>query len=106
MAINKIFLILGGILFSTLLTASGEEVKAPVRFAMVGLVHDHAMGFFPRLAGQTDLQLVGVVETNQALIARYSRRFHLPPDIFFASLDDLFARTNPQAVATFTSTYD
>lgn len=103
---NNKFLILCGILFSGILASPAQGVKPPVRFAMVGLVHDHAMGFFPRLAGQTDLQLVGVVETNQALIARYSRRFHLPPEIFFSSLDDLFARTNPQAVATFTSTYD
>lgn len=103
---NNKFLIFCGLLFSIILAAPAQDVKPPVRFAMVGLVHDHAMGFFPRLANQTDLQLVGVVETNQALIARYSRRFHLPPEIFFSSLDDLFARTNPQAVATFTSTYD
>jgi predicted dehydrogenase len=103
---NKNVLISSIFLFSVIFAASAQEAKPPVRFAMVGLVHDHAMGFFPRLAGQSDLQLVGVVETNRALVARYSRRFHLPPEIFFSSLDDLFARTNPQAVATFTSTYD
>lgn len=86
--------------------AVAQDSKPPVRIALVGLVHDHAWGFFPRLANQSDLELVGVVETNQDLIARYSRRFHLPPGIFFSSLDDLFTRTNPQAVATFTSTYD
>jgi len=64
------------------------------------------MGFLPRLAGQNNLQLVGIVETNQDLITRYSSRFHLPPEIFFSSMEELFARTNPQAVATFTSTYD
>ena len=64
------------------------------------------MGFFPRLVGRTDVQLIGVVETNQDLIERYSRRFHLSPSLFYSSLEDLFARTNVQAVATFTSTYD
>jgi predicted dehydrogenase len=86
--------------------APAQDAQPPVRFAMIGLNHDHAQGFLLRLAGRTDVQLVGIVETNQDLIARYSRRFHLPPEIFYASIDDLFARTNPQAVATFTSTYD
>lgn len=84
--------------------AAGDA--APVRFAMIGLVHDHAMGFLPRLEGQTQLQLVGIVETNQDLIARYSRRFHLSPTLFYPSMEDLFAHTNIQAVATFTSTFD
>jgi predicted dehydrogenase len=40
------------------------------------------------------------------LIARYSKRFHLAPELFCASLEELFAKTNVQAVATFTSVYD
>ena len=83
-----------------------QPAQPPVRIAMVGLVHDHAMGFIPRLAGRTDVQLVGIVETNQDLIARYSGRFHLNPNLFYPSLEALFAKTNVQAVATFTSTFD
>ncbi|HEX3857912.1 MAG TPA: Gfo/Idh/MocA family oxidoreductase [Verrucomicrobiae bacterium] len=83
-----------------------QDAKPPVRFAMVGLSHDHAMGFIPRLAGRTDVQLVGIVEANQDLIARYSKRFHLDPNLFYPSLEALFAKTNVQAVATFTSVYD
>jgi predicted dehydrogenase len=82
-----------------------QEAKSPVRFALMGLNHDHAMGFIPRLAGRTDVQLVGIVETNQDLIARYSKQFHLDPNLFYPSLEALFARTNPEAVATFTSTF-
>ncbi len=83
-----------------------QPAQPPVRIAMAGLVHDHAMGLIPRLAGRTDVQLVGIVETNQDLIARYSRRFHLNPNLFYPSLEALFAKTNVQAVATFTSTFD
>jgi scyllo-inositol 2-dehydrogenase (NADP+) len=46
------------------------------------------------------------VETNQDLIARYSKRFHLDPSLFFPTLDALYDKTHPQAVATFTSTYE
>src|ERR1700682_5440372 len=96
------------IFFAFILIASisfAQEAKPPVRFAIVGLNHDHAMGFIPRLAGRTDVQLVGIVETNQDLIARYSKQFHLDPNLFYTKLEALFAGTNPQAVAIFTSTF-
>jgi len=88
------------------MTSTAEDTKPPVRFAMIGLHHDHAAGFLPRLAGRTDVQLIGIVETNQDLIARYSHRYHFPPSFFYSSMDDLFAHTNVQAVATFTSTFE
>jgi predicted dehydrogenase len=40
------------------------------------------------------------------LITRYSKRFHLSSNLFYPSLEELFARTNVQAVAIFTSTFD
>src|SRR5271168_3780980 len=86
--------------------AFSQATNAPVRFAIIGLHHDHALGFLPRLAGRTDVQLVGIVETNQDLIARYSKRFHLNPSLFYPTIDALYASTHPQAVATFTSTYE
>ncbi|HEY4417643.1 MAG TPA: Gfo/Idh/MocA family oxidoreductase [Verrucomicrobiae bacterium] len=89
-----------------LVQAQAQPARPPVRIAMAGLNHDHALGFFPRLVGRTDVQLVGIVETNQDLIARYSKRFHLATNLFYPSLDDLLVHTNPQAFATFTSTYD
>jgi predicted dehydrogenase len=83
-----------------------QEAKPPVRLAIAGLEHDHALGFIPRLAGRTDVQLVGIVETNRDLITRYSGLFHLDPGLFYPSLAALFAKTNVQAVATFTSVFD
>lgn len=102
---NKITLTLLAFILCAI-TAQSQTNLPPVRIAMVGLNHDHALGFFPRLAGRTDVSLVGIVETNADLIARYSKRFHLAANLFYPSLDELFARTNPQAIATFTSTYD
>jgi predicted dehydrogenase len=85
---------------------SFAQTAPPLRLAVVGLVHDHAMGFLPRLKGRSDVQLVGIVETNQSLIARYSQQFHLDSSLFYPSLEALFARTNVQAVATFTDIFD
>jgi len=52
------------------------------------------------------VELVGVVETNRALIEIYTRRFNLNSNLFFARLEDLFLHTKVQAVATFTSTFE
>ena len=102
---KKLFPILFGFIFIACHLLA-QQAQPPVRFAMVGLAHDHAMGFIPRLAGRTDVQLVGIVETNQDLITRYSERFHLDPNLFYPSLEGLLAKANVQAVATFTSTFD
>lgn len=83
-----------------------QESVAPVRLAIVGLVHDHVGGFLPELLGRRDVQLVGIVEPNQELVARIAERFHLEAGLFFPSLEALRAKANVQAVAIFTSTYD
>jgi predicted dehydrogenase len=95
-----------GIFFAGALASHAQDNKPPVRIAIVGLSHDHAQGFLPRLRDRHEVQLAGIVETNRALIESYSRRFNLSSNLFFASLDDLFAHTNVQAVATFTSTFE
>lgn len=103
---KKFVLILWSLTALAVFPSVGQADKPPVRLAIAGLAHDHAGGFFPRLENRRDVQLVGVVETNRDLIARYSKRFHLKPDLFYPSLEVLFAKTNVQAVATFTSVYD
>jgi predicted dehydrogenase len=86
--------------------ASAEDAKNPVRFAIFGLAHDHAAGFVPRAKDRKDIQLVGIVEPRADLVSRYAQRYQLDPVLFFASLDELLARTNIQAIAAFTSTFD
>jgi predicted dehydrogenase len=82
-----------------------QSNRPPVQIAIAGLEHDHAMGFIPRFTGRTDVQLAGIVETNRDLIERYSQRFNLDPGLFYPSLAALFAKTNVDAVAIFTSTF-
>ena len=82
-----------------------QASKPPVTYAIIGLAHDHANGFLPRARNRPELQLAGIVEPNQDLVARYSRTLNLPTNLFSPSLEALLARTNIQAVATFTSTF-
>jgi predicted dehydrogenase len=83
-----------------------QEEKPPVRFAIIGLSHDHASGFITRLHDRKDVQLAGIVESKADLVARYAARFHLETNLFYGSLEDLLKHTNIQAVATFTSTFE
>jgi scyllo-inositol 2-dehydrogenase (NADP+) len=86
--------------------ASAAEEKGPVRFAIVGLSHDHARGFIPSARNRPDIQLAGIVETDEGLVARYGKNYNLPHSLFFESLAALLAKTNIQAVAIFTSTFE
>ena len=72
----------------------------------MGLVHDHARILFPMLAGRTDFELVGIVETDPSLIGYYSDRYHLSRSLFVGDLDALLRSQKVDAVATFTTTAD
>src|SRR5258706_8788510 len=85
---------------------AAETNPAPVRVAIYGLVHDHARGFLPGLLKRTDVQLAGIIEPDHDLAMRYAAMFKLDPNLFHATLADLLAKTNVQAIAAFTSTFD
>ena len=88
------------------LPALSEEGKPPVRIAIIGLVHTHVRGFLPQALTNAEVQVVGIVEPDQKLVAEFAQRYQISTNLFYASLEELFAKTNVQAVATFTSTFD
>jgi predicted dehydrogenase len=94
------------VLASALCFARSEEAQKPVRFAIFGLAHDHAAGFIPRAKDRKDIQLVGIIEPRADLVSRYAKRYQLDAGLFYSSLEDLLAKTNIQAIAAFTSTFD
>lgn len=101
---NRFFLLL--LASVAIFYTSRAQDNAPVRFAIIGLTHDHAGGFIPRIHEVPGVQLAGIVEPKAELVARYARRFKLETNLFYSSLDELLAKTNIQAVATFTSTFE
>ena len=88
------------------LPAFSEANKPPVRLAIIGLVHNHVRGFLPRALANPEVQVVGIVEPDQTLVAQNAQLYKLSTNLFYASLEELLAKTNVQAVATFTSTFD
>src|SRR5277367_5664075 len=74
-----------------------QSQPAALRVAVVGLVHDHAMGLFPNLATRTDVQLVGIAEPDTSLWAKYGKEFSLADSLFYKNGDEMVAKTHPQA---------
>jgi glucose-fructose oxidoreductase len=87
--------------------SQAKDIKArPIRVAVVGLVHDHIAGFLPQLARHGDVELVGVVEGNSALVSKYEREFHLDPHLVFTQVDAMIERQHPDAILVYTSIAD
>jgi predicted dehydrogenase len=98
------------VLLACALTAVAPAAQAPAappfRLAVAGLVHGHVSGFLKAAQARSDVQIVGIFEPDAALQAVYAKRFNLPTAVFYTSLEDMLDRAKPQALASFTSTFD
>jgi predicted dehydrogenase len=79
---------------------------APLKLAIAGLVHGHVAGFLKAAQARKDVQIVGVFDPDPALQQKYATQFNLDKSLFFTDLAMMLDRTKPEAVASFTSTYD
>ena len=83
---------------------AAAQTASPTRVAIVGLVHDHVVGFLKgSLPAHPDVQLVGIAEPDAALRDKYIRSTHLPASLFFASEAEMLRATHPQAILVYTS---
>lgn len=86
--------------------ANLAHAEAKFRIGIVGLVHDHAQGFISDLSTRTDVELVGIAESNPILVSRYTERYKLSPTLFYTTLEQMLDRTHVNAVAVCSSTFD
>ena len=78
--------------------------QAPLlRVAIVGLEHGHVEGFLGALAQHSDVQLVGISDSDPALFAKYEKKFSLPGTLYYGSEAEMIEKTHPQAVLVYTS---
>jgi predicted dehydrogenase len=78
----------------------------PLRLAVAGLVHGHVGGFLNAAKKRTDVEIVGVFEPDAAVLHRYAERYGFAADILFSDLGKMLDQTKPDAVSTFTDTFD
>lgn len=86
--------------------SAAEESKKPVRLGVVGLVHGHVRGFFTRALADSNVTIVGVVEANREVTAKYAEQHKLPSKILFTELEAMLTAMKPEAVAVFSNTFD
>ena len=77
--------------------------QPPVRVAIVGLEHGHVTGFLHAFPLQHDAELVGIVDPNADLRAKYEQQYHLDHALFYPTIDALLAERHPQALLVYTS---
>lgn len=86
-------------LFLALLSLSSMAQK-PVRVAVAGLSHGHVGWIFNR-KDKTDIQLVGIWETNPDLVKQFTERYKLDPKLFYSDLNKMLDEAKPEAVSAF-----
>ena len=80
--------------------------EKPLRLAIAGLAHGHVAGFLHNLRSRPDVQLVGIFDPDQSLLDKYAQQEGLDRSILFTDLGKMLDRVKPEAVSTFTNTYD
>jgi len=83
--------------------ARAQSQPAPIRVAIVGLVHGHVEGFLAALPQHHDVQLVGIADSDPELFAKYQKKYSLADTLFYRSEANMIEKTHPQAVLVYTS---
>jgi len=88
------------------LAAAAYAQDAPLRIAIAGLAHGHVSGFLNSGVKRQDVKIVAIFDPDAALVAKYGTQYKLPKEAQFTDLGKMLDAIKPEAVATFTSTYD
>ncbi len=80
--------------------------NAPLRIAIVGLVHGHVHGFLRDALDRPEFEVVGVYEPNERLLAERSQQYGIEEARRFTDLPTMLAITRPEAITVFTNTFD
>ncbi len=93
------------ILLATSTTVFAQST-APLRVGIVGLVHGHVGWFLEHGIHRPEIQLVGIAEPDAQLAASYAGHNNIDRALLFTSLEEMLAKTHPQAVLVYTNTFD
>jgi predicted dehydrogenase len=82
------------------------QSQTPVRIGVDGLTHDHIYGILNDFGKRKDIQIVGIVEKNKALVERLAKRYGFDTNIVYDDLATMIEKTHPQGVVAFNSIYE
>jgi len=101
MKLQKIFPLLAFMFMFSLVC----HTQPPVKIGVAGLSHSHVVPLLRNLE-RTDIQIVGIAESDKNLAQRYAERFGFDLSLVYDSLEEMLEKTQPEGVITFTSIYD
>ncbi len=81
-----------------------QTKKEPLKVGVAGLIHGH-VGWVLNKAKTGDVEIVGIAEPNQALAEKLSKQYGFSMSLVYPSLDEMLAKTNPEAVTAFNDIY-
>jgi predicted dehydrogenase len=85
---------------------AGLAQPAPLRVAIVGLVHSHVDGFLAAFPKHKEVELVGIVAPEPELAEKYAKKYALPQSLFFTRTETMIEARHPQALLVYTSIGD
>ena len=94
------------LLLACVVQVQGALAQKPLRLAIAGLVHGHVDGMLRPALERKDVEVVAIYEPKIELARQYAQRYGLPNALFFTDLDKMLTIAKPDAVATFTNTFD
>ena len=85
---------------------SSSQLHAPLRVAIVGLVHGHVYGFLDQWRHSPEIEIVGMFDAESQLLNQAGAKYGFDHAILFSDLEDMLKKTHPQAVLVYTNTFD
>lgn len=93
------------LLFFLAITSALSAQTKPLRVGVVGLTHTHVHWILGRPKDQV-IEIVGIVEPNRDLAQRYTKQHGYSMDLVFPTIEEMIAKTKPEAVTAFGTIYE
>lgn len=101
----NLLLILSSFLLPSLADRDGaHRDEAPLRIAVIGLVHGHVEGVLWAARDRDDIEIVGVYDPDPSLFEKFRAKYGLATDLYFDDLGAMLDVTKPEAASVMTST--
>ena len=85
--------------------AQASQQQKPLRIGIAGLTHGH-VHWVLRAVSEGTVELAGIAEPNQELARRLMDQYKIPRAMWYAKLDEMLEKADPEAVTAFGSIYD
>jgi len=92
-------------IFLLLVAMMSNAQQKKLRLGVAGLTHGHVVWILNRM-DDGDLDVVGIAEPDKALAERYFTKYKIPMTLWYPSVAEMLDKTKPEAVTTFTNTFD